>query len=365
VSLLSFFCDLLTAHPSHCSPRPIDSIVLLYLVTSSEEKKRVCGLPGTLPFHSNNIIKQKRESSVTLRSFVSIMNPPKSPGRLSAQFLLRDNKYHISLGEFVLSPVSHDKQRKKGDAVSALSDISVASLSKTLTSQVWVHDYLNRILHHAMLPALVAEPPKGIRLQKDIPSSRPKHNILPRILFLLVMVTALAFAVTRNNETRTFQILLSPQKRSLSPSFSAPIVLQGKDTNVTHGRAWIERQAPAKTPEDAMVATRAAGLQAHRENASTTFSKVLTTITVVALEPSQSSAPVVEAVALKWSSFPPVIQAVDALESYATTPVVQEEKTKARSRARPWMKNLRRKLFQVIFDGSYIRVARLGPAASI
>lgn len=81
-------------------------------------------------------------------------------GLLSVQFLVRQ-KYQVSLG--VLS-VSHDK-RKKGEPLSTLSDIFVASLSKNLTSQIWVRDFLSRILHHDLLQALVvAEQPNNKEL---------------------------------------------------------------------------------------------------------------------------------------------------------------------------------------------------------
>jgi hypothetical protein len=134
-------------------------------------------------------------------------------GLLSSQFLLRQ-KYHVSLGEFVLS-VSHD-QRKKGDAPGvssgALSNLSVASLSKTLTLQILIRDQLSQIFHHAMLPALlVAE-----QQPKELIRPR-KKNTLSRILFLMirVMVAALIIASRRYNEN-IFQVLSRGQRASTS-----------------------------------------------------------------------------------------------------------------------------------------------------
>jgi hypothetical protein len=172
-------------------------------------------------------------------------------GFLSAQFLSRQ-KYHVSLGEFVLS-VSHDK-RKKEDAVSALSDLFVESLSKTLTSQIWVHEYLNRILHHGMSPALVADQPQGL-IQKGITSSRPRKYILARIIFLVLMTSALAFASTIYHYEKTVQSSREKGRSTValveSSSSSTPLVQQEKETKATQEvRALIKAaEAPGEPTE--------------------------------------------------------------------------------------------------------------------
>jgi hypothetical protein len=168
-------------------------------------------------------------------------------GLLSAQFLSRQ-KYHVSLGEFVLS-VSHNK-RKKEDAVAALSNLFVESLSKTLTSQIWVRDYLSRILHHGtMSPALVADQPQGL-IQKGVTSSRPRKYILARIIFLVLMASALAYASTRYHYEEAVQSLRERGCITValeSSSSSTPFV-QEKETNETQEeRASIN---PAAVPGD-------------------------------------------------------------------------------------------------------------------
>ena len=266
------------------------------------------------------------------------MNSPKSPRLSSAQFLLRENKYHVSLGEFVLS-ISHDK-RKKGDAVSGLSDLSVSSLSKTLTSQVWVHDYLSRILHHVMLPALVAEQPTKGPIQKAITASRLKQNMVVRIVFLMVMVATLVFASTRCNEN-TFQAA-TREIRSLSSSRSMPVVQQEKESkNVTQERVWMKLQPPAKTPGNVIV-TR------YIENSFQVSSRGKARTTTVAV-------PVVNEVSLDWFSVSPSFVTDVAFESASSSTPVQEKNTLTRAtQERPLTMNRRRKLFQVILEASFM-----------
>jgi hypothetical protein len=199
----------------------------------------------------------------------------------------------VSFGELVLS--SSDDKRKEDDAPSDLyfkssvpSDVSVvstapsdlsdessdASLSKKSIRQIWVFDYAsrihhdyssrflvlramlpelaaekanvltlnvrdysNRMLHHAMLPALSVDKVKELT-RKGLTLSKP-NSILSRILYLVVMVAAITFASsTRQYNEKTFQS--SPERApttvALEPSlhvlFSSDVpVVQPKKTN--------------------------------------------------------------------------------------------------------------------------------------
>jgi hypothetical protein len=259
------------------------------------------------------------------------MNPPKSPsnigagrsGLLSAQFLSRQ-KYHVSLGEFVLS-VSHDK-RKNGDGVSALSQLSVLSLSKTLTTQIWARDYLSRILHHAMLPALVADKPKDLIAQGNT-SSRPRNNSLARFIYLVMVILAVfTFASTRYHHEKAIQ-LLPETGRTVESSVSG---VQEKMTKAI------------------VIALKSSSVSVLQEKMVSVVQEKMTKPNI-----STSVAVVKEKKTNKTTVIP---LALAVLQEKKNTPVLQEKKTKApQERA---LKKLRRKLVQLILEAtSYTRGA--------